>query len=139
MQCLKERARCLFRIALFAALTAIMAAALGWFFQPVWKFWNNYNTMHGFYEEPENTIETIFLGASITACGFSVTELYESYGICAYNLGTEQQPVLAPYDWLEEAYRRHSDVKDGCVGLFDVAPFAGSVVLQESARRDAFF
>ncbi len=109
MQCLKERARYLFRIALFAALTGIMAVALGWFFQPVWKFWNNYNTMHGFYEEPENTIETIFLGASITACGFSVTELYESYGICAYNLGTEQQPVLASYYWLEEAYQRHSD------------------------------
>ena len=65
--------------------------------------------MHGFYEEPGNTIETIFLGASIVVNGITPMELYENYGICAYNLATEQQPMLASYYWLEEAERLHGD------------------------------
>ena len=82
---------------------------LNYFYQPVWKSWNNYNTINGFYEEPENTIETIFLGASITVNGITPTELYRDYGICAYNLGTEQQPVMASYYWMLEAERLHAD------------------------------
>ncbi len=35
--------------------------------------------------------------------------MYEKYGICAYNLGTEQQPLLGSCYWLEEAYRLHPD------------------------------
>ena len=74
-----------------------------------WLEWNNYDTIHGFYEQPENTIETVFLGASIAINGFTPMELYEDYGICAWNLATEQQPMLASYYWLAEAYQYHSD------------------------------
>ncbi len=82
---------------------------------PVWTDYNNYNTTHGFYEEPDDTIETLFLGTSSVINGIIPIELYEDYGICSYNLATELQPVLASYYWLEEVYRLHSETLDTVV------------------------
>lgn len=93
----------------FIGLGIVMLLGLNYLLQPAWMGWNNYDTIHGFYEEPENTIETIFLGASTTVNGYIPMELYENYGLCAYNLGTEQQPMLASYYWLEEVNRLHKD------------------------------
>ncbi len=83
--------------------------------QPVWPDWNTQNATHGFYEEPENTIETFFLGSSATSVGVIPMQLYEDYGICAYNAGTESQPMMASYYWAEEAYRLHSETLDTIV------------------------
>lgn len=77
--------------------------------KPVWTDWNNYGTVNGFYEQPDNTVSTVFLGASVIANGFIPIELYRDYGICAYNLGTEEQPMLASYYWLQYAYSLHPD------------------------------
>lgn len=104
----KQKHKYVIRTVFFTLIAGLMFQALNWFLQPVWLEWNNYDTVYGFYEQPRNTIDTVFLGASITANGFIPMELYETYGICAYNLGTEQQPVLVSYYWLEEAYRLHS-------------------------------
>lgn len=97
------------RVAIFILIGSLLVLTASYFFSPAWKEWNNYDTMHGFYEEPENTIETIFLGASVVINGIAPMELYEDYGICAYNLATEQQPMLASYYWLEEAERLHGE------------------------------
>ncbi len=101
--------RHLLKIVSFLIIAVWLFYGLNWFLQPVWLDWNNYDTIHGFYKEPENTIETLFLGASTAVNAFTPMELYEDYGICAYNLGTEQQPMLTSYYWLEEAYRFHSE------------------------------
>ena len=92
---------------LFFLILLIAFIAVGFFFQPVWNTWSHYDTTRGFYNEPNDTIEVIFLGASIVANGIIPIELYRDYGICAYNLGLEQQPLLASYYWTEEAYRLH--------------------------------
>lgn len=97
------------RIALFFCVFLVVFFSFNTLMQPVWREWNNYNTVYGFYEQPKNTIEVVFLGSSTTANGYIPMQLYENYGICAYNLGTEQQPMLASYYWLEETYRLHSD------------------------------
>ena len=97
------------RAGLFAVISLIIYGCLNFVFQPVWLEWNNYDTIQGFYEQPENTIETVFLGASIVVNGVTPMELYEDYGICAWNLATEQQPMLASYYWLAEAYRYHPE------------------------------
>lgn len=99
--------RKLTRISVFATGLLILGTMLNFFLQPVWTSWNNFSTFHGFYHVPDNTIETIFLGSSYTAAGLTPMELYEDYGICAYNLGSEQQPMLVSYYWLREAYRCH--------------------------------
>ena len=102
------------RVIAFATIALLLVTYLGKLFQPVWLDWNNYNTLHGFYEEPENTIETVFLGSSVMINGISPMVLYEDYGMCSYNLRTEQQPMLISYYWLEEAYKHHSQtMKNG--------------------------
>lgn len=93
---------------LFILIFALLFAGFNFFIQPVWTYLNNYNTIHGFYEEPEDTIETLFLGSSYMVNGVTPTELYDEYGICAYNLATEQQPLMASYYWLLEAYKYQS-------------------------------
>lgn len=97
------------KITLFVVICMVVFCGLSLFVQPVWKEWNNYDTIYGFYEQPENTIETVFLGASVTVNGIIPMQLYEEYGISAYNLGTEQQPMLISYYWLQEAYRLHPE------------------------------
>lgn len=104
--------------------------------QPVWLDWNNYDTVQGFYEEPEDTIEVIFLGTSSVVNSIMPMELYEDYGICAYNLGTEQQPIMASYYWLEEAYRKHSktfkDINYSSVRYVGIKILSGISILSES-------
>ncbi len=116
---MKSGQKNLLRVVLFGVLVLTVLLGLNSFMQPVWFNWNNYYTTEGFYEEPENTLETVFVGASIVTSGFTPTELYDQYGICAYNLGLEQQPMLATYYWTEEAYRLHPETLKTVV--FDVS------------------
>lgn len=97
------------KVLCFTIVCIVMFFFLNEFMQPRWKEWNNYDTLYGFYEEKENTIETIFLGSSVVITGIDPMRIYEDYGVCTYNLGTEQQPVFASYYWLEEAYRLHGE------------------------------
>lgn len=97
------------KVTLFLVLLGGLCIVFGFLFQPAWYENSTYDTVKGFYGEPENTVETIFLGASTILNGITPMELYENYGICAYNLSTESQPMLASYYWLEEAYKFHSD------------------------------
>ena len=79
----------------------------------------NEDATAGFYKEPKNRIDTLFVGASMTSVGITPMELYENYGICAYSITSEAQPVLASYYWVKEAYRLHPDTLKTVV--FDVS------------------
>lgn len=94
-------------VAFLVALTAAFAFVNA-FVQPIWPDpnWGNASRT-AFYEEPENTIQCIFVGASTFVSGISPLDLYEEYGINTYNLGSEQQPTMASYFWIKEAYRLH--------------------------------
>ncbi len=112
---------------------AVLVLILKWVsgvFQPKWFETNNYYTINGFYEEPRNTFEAIVLGPSVVVNGINTMQLYQEHGICAYNLGTDRQPLAASYAWLEEAYRYHPETLKTI--LLDV-----SLLRQESP--DAFW
>ena len=94
---------------LFILIFALIFCGISRLFQPVRYTWSNYDTVHGIYEEPKNTIEAVFLGPSVMANGIIPIEMYADHGIVAYNRGLEQQPTLVSYYWLKEAYRLHSD------------------------------
>lgn len=104
---MKLGGKTLLRAGVFCVLVAVVYMCLGSFFQPVWLKWNNYHTTKGFYEEPKNTIETVFLGSSVVSSSFSPMEMYDECGINTFNLGMAQQPLMCSYYWLEESYRRH--------------------------------
>lgn len=93
------------RVAAFLLIVVLFAMLLGEFFRPLWY----YRTTDGFYAQPDNTVETVFVGASIVPAGIVPTQMYDEYGICAYNLGTAKQPILESYYWVEEAYRLHPE------------------------------
>ena len=93
---------------LFCAILLVLLWYSGNLVRPVWSDWNNYHTIHDFYNEPENRIEAVFLGTSMIINGISPTQIYEEEGICTYSLGTPAQPLKASYDLLREAYRRQS-------------------------------
>lgn len=98
-----------FSTVLFLSIGVLLFAKLNILFQPVWLSWNNYNTFHDFYEQPRNTISTLFLGSSVGVNGFNPNRLYEQTGICSYNLSTEQQPLFASYYLALEAERLHPE------------------------------
>lgn len=104
---MKGHWRSVLKIVLFVIIFLMLSCLLGKLFQPVWLRWNNYNTTRGFYEEPDNTIEALFIGSSVGVEGISPMRLYETRGLCTYNLCTEQQPMVATLHWLEEAYLHH--------------------------------
>ncbi len=55
----------------FTVIAVGIFAGVNILVQPIWTEWNHYNTTYGFYEEPENTIETVFLGSSQCIRGFA--------------------------------------------------------------------
>ena len=51
----------------------------------------------GIYDEPRETIDTVFLGTSHMLYGVAPMELYEKYGIKSYNMSTSAQPIHLSY------------------------------------------
>lgn len=58
-----------------------------------------------FYNEKDNSIDVIIGGTSHSADGILPMELYEKYGIKAYNLSTSEQPIEVTYYMLCEAVK----------------------------------
>jgi len=83
--------------------------AINSLFQPIWYTWGTIYTAREFYEEPENRIETVIVGPSVTVSGVIPMEMYDDYGICAYNLSSVKQPTMGSYYWVQEAYRLHPE------------------------------
>ncbi len=75
---------------------------------PTWLEWNIDNTVKGVYQEPRDRVQVVFLGMSGVVNGISPIVLYNDAGICAYNIGSPQQPMLASYYWIREFERLHS-------------------------------
>ncbi len=110
-----KKAKTRAKIVIFLAVALVLFLGVSYLVRPVWADDNDYDSTYGFYEEPKNTIETIFLGTSVVERGITPMELYEDYGISAYNLASQNQPMMASYYWLEEAYRLHPETLDTVV------------------------
>lgn len=93
------------KVACFLLIIGGMMWALTPIFKPLVYEWNeNTDAATTFYAQPENSIETIFLGTSLTECSVSTLDLYEDYGLSAFNLGASRQPIAASYYWMLEAH-----------------------------------
>lgn len=62
-------------------------------------------TFRGFYREPPDSLDVLFLGTSNAYCAFSPEELSRFSGLKSYNLASSQQSLLTSYYWLKEALR----------------------------------
>lgn len=63
------------------------------------------DSVKGFYEEEEDSVEVLCLGASTAWCTVDPLVLYEEYGIAAYDFGSSAQPFELTATFLEEAFR----------------------------------
>lgn len=83
--------------------------------------WPTTTTYTGFYEIEKNSVDVLFLGSSHGVAAFLPQELYNVYGIRAYNLSCEQQNLLVSYYWLKEAlrYQKPKVVVLDCRMLFE--------------------
>ena len=92
----------------FAAICFLIVSVITPVFVPVW--YPATDTVKGFQQEEENTIDVLFLGTSRTAFSACPWLLWEEYGIAAYSLGVEQQPTIASVYFLKEALKKQ-DIK----------------------------
>lgn len=107
--------RYLRRAFVFVVVLVVALWGINSFLQPIWFYENNYHTYRSFYEEPRDTIETVFVGASMTLFGLSPMEMYAQNGICSYNLASSSQPIIMSYYWTKEAHRLHNGTMDTVV------------------------
>lgn len=105
----RRKPRRALRITLFLLLLSCMIVIAGAIFRPLWRSWNNYDTVYGYYEQPEDSFEVAFIGPSNVISGISPMELYAAYGIASYNYATEGQPMYCSLYWLKEAYRTQGE------------------------------
>lgn len=97
---------------LFVIIFGIIGYAVMYVLTPKWTGGKDKvtSTVVDFYQEPDNTIDVLFLGTSNAAHGFSPLLLWENEGIASYSLSTQVQPPLISYYFLKEALK-HQDLK----------------------------
>lgn len=59
-----------------------------------------------YYEYPDGTYDVVFVGTSLVMCGIYPMEIYEDYGMAAYNLGTVNQSLEASYYLAKDAIEK---------------------------------
>ncbi len=66
------------------------------------------NQTRAFYEQPKNTIDVLAVGSSHVHCGVNTAQLWDKYGIAAYDFSAAEQPLWITYYYLKEAYKYQS-------------------------------
>lgn len=62
--------------------------------------------VRGYYEEPEDTIDVLYLGSSYMRNGISPLEIWHDYGITGYSRASAQQAPIISYYMAEEAFKK---------------------------------
>ncbi|MGN0348851.1 MAG: hypothetical protein ACI4DR_04880, partial [Roseburia sp.] len=88
--------------------------------------WDNYYKVRGFYEEPRDSLDVIFMGSSIAFCGFNPMEMWKNYGITSYVFANGAQTIQLSYYYLQEALKRQKPevVVLDCANLPTVVEYA---------------
>ena len=107
----RQKGKIAAKIAAFVLIFCVLLSAMSNVFQFIYgrNTAGGVNGIEGFYDLPNNTVQTIVLGASNAGCGVNTPMLYEEYGICAYNLSVSSESILSSYYWTKEVYRLHSE------------------------------
>lgn len=80
------------------------------------------NQTRAFYHQRRNTIDVLAVGSSHVHCDINTGELWNSYGIAAYDFSAAEQPLWITYYYLKEAYKYQSP-KVVVLDLFSAARF----------------
>lgn len=88
----------------FIALFAVIFSQVQWVLHYRWSGDEDLYTRNALYaEEPENSIDVLFLGTSEIYAGVTPMILYHDYGITSWNLAISQKSAITTYYQLEYA------------------------------------
>ncbi len=121
-------------LAFFIVLAMILALLSAVFNVKSVDTWPSSRVTCGFYQEPEGTLDVIYLGTSHIMCGISPMRIWQQQGITGYSLATERQYMGLTYFWLQEALKYQSP---GLVVLDAMTLFAWPFSDFESRQRKA--
>lgn len=62
-------------------------------------------SMSNLYRQPEDSVDVLVVGTSVTYAGINTNVLWEEYGIAAYDLCSAEQPFWIAYYTLKEALK----------------------------------
>lgn len=84
--------------------------------------WNYSIKVGGFENEPENSFNLIGVGSSHMYCTLSPVYLYERTGVRSYVYATQQQPPIASYYYIKNAFKRQNPdviILEGLMFVYD--------------------
>ncbi len=109
---MRIKAEGVIRSILFLSILIMVLSRINQILMPKYIYknstWPTTSTYNQFYKMEKNTIDVLFFGSSVCVNAFSPQEIYNTYGIRSYNLGSEQQSLFLSYFWLKEALRFQS-------------------------------
>lgn len=89
----------------------VLLVISSWFFQP--KNNTEYDGMenmraNGILAEPEDTIDVVFLGDSVTYCSIIPIQIWKDYGITSYVCASSQQELHYSKEFLKKTFKTQS-------------------------------
>lgn len=66
----------------------------------------NFQLQAGFFEEPKDSLDVVYIGASPTFSSWITPIVYKKYGITSWTLANNSQPFIVVQEFLEMAYKR---------------------------------
>lgn len=79
----------------------------GILFRPI-RTDSSFNAINTFHSLPEDTVEVMIYGSSHAQIGLNVMEMYEKYGIGAYNYGNQWQHINTTLLFIQDSLRTQS-------------------------------
>lgn len=105
------KGRFILKGAIFVGILGCMACILSPVLTRKYEYKTDYAAMEiarGFYAEPEDSLDVLYLGSSYMRNGISPLEIWHDYGITGYaRVGSQQAPVISYY-LLKEAFLTQS-------------------------------
>lgn len=77
------------------------------------------NKVKGFYREPENSLDFVFVGSSQLYAHVAPAVLYRDYGITSYDFAANEQPLWISYYYIKEALK-HQQPKAVVLEVFTI-------------------
>jgi hypothetical protein len=76
-------------------------------FQPknIYQPWDTTKKIRGFYAEPKNTLDVVFVGSSHMFMGVNPMEIWKTQGIPSYIFGANEQPLWISYHYIKEIFK----------------------------------
>ena len=106
----KESTSKFFRAAAFLLCVALLLTFLTVFCKrkTYWGAWNYMSKVNEFYALEDNTLDYICVGSSHMYCSLNPLEVWDSTGAAGFVLATQQQPLMASYHYIQEAFKTQS-------------------------------